>query len=114
MELAPLADAVCAAYYEHYGDEDARYGQAGRAWCRHDNQYLIAWAAQEAVRHDGTLDGNIDWLARVLAARDFPLERLEHDLRLAADVVEPLDGGDSVAGQLRHAAARVAATSTGA
>lgn len=111
VRLEPLADAVCAAYYKCYGDEDLRYGTVGRAWCKHDNQHLLAWAAQEAVRHDDSLDRNIDWLCRVLAARSFPLERLAHDLQLAAIEVESLAGGDEVADQLRRAADRVAETS---
>ena len=108
VALVPLAEAVCTSYYEHYADEDSRYGPAGRAWCQHDNQYLLAWAAHEAVRHDGTLDTNIDWLCRVLAARAFPLERLRHDLELAAEVVAPLPAGEEVAAELRRAAERVA------
>ncbi len=108
VRLEPLAHAVCEAYYAVYGDEDLRYGAAGRAWCQHDNQYLIAWAAQEAVRNDGSLDGNIDWLCRVLSARDFPLDRLEHDLLLAAAEVEAVSGGPAVADELRESAARVA------
>lgn len=112
VKLVPLAESVCAAYYDEYPDEDARYGEAGRAWCLHDNQYLLAWAAQEAVRHDGSLDMNIDWLCRVLAARDFPLVRLERDLHLAAGSVDSLVGGSHVAEHLRRSADRVAAHET--
>ncbi len=108
VRLEQLAHAVCAAYFAFYGDEDLRYGSAGRAWCQHDNQHLIAWAAQEAVRNDGSLDRNIDWLCRVLSARDFPLDRLQHDLLLAATEVETVSGGLGVSDELRRSAARVA------
>jgi hypothetical protein len=63
-------------------------GDAGIEWCLHDNLYLLAWAFQDA--RDGTvrLDEQAAWLARVLAARDFPVQRLVRDLRIAAEVTE--------------------------
>jgi len=51
------------------------------------------------------------WLARVLHARDFPVSRLAHDLRMAADVVKEqlCDTGAPVAARLSAAAETVAA-----
>jgi hypothetical protein len=109
VRLPPLAEAVSTAFFERFPEELDRYGEAGRDWCRHDNQYLVAWAAHEASAEDGTLAYNVDWLCRVLGARDYPLERLADALRIAADVVSPLAGGDAVAAHLVEAAGRVTA-----
>ena len=83
VDLVTLARAICALYRAEFPDEQGRYGDAGQAWCVHDNQYLLLWAI-----HDAALDDQVAWLARVLAARDFPLERLRRDLELAAEAVE--------------------------
>lgn len=87
IELAPLAGEICRRYRAEFPDEDARYGRAGHAWCLHDNQYLLAWAVQDA--RDGTvvLDDQALWLADVLHARGFPVDRLARDLEIAAAVV---------------------------
>ena len=67
LDLAALAREVCRRYREEYPDEAERYGDAGIAWCVHDNQHLLNWAA-------GTVNGYVDferevaWLARVLGA----------------------------------------------
>ncbi len=87
IELVPLAQDVCRRYRSEFPDEDERYGRAGQAWCRHDNQYLLAWALQDA--RDGTvhLEDHVLWLADVLGSRDFPVSRLARDLEIAAAVV---------------------------
>lgn len=81
------ARAICRRYHAEFPDEEERYGDAGRAWCVHDNQYLLAWAFQDA--RDGTVDvtAQARWLAGVLEARGFPVERLARDLEIASDVV---------------------------
>jgi len=86
IELRPLAGEICQRYRAEFPDEAERYGPAGDLWCRHDNQYLLAWAIQEA--RDGTvaLSEQALWLARVLQARDFPIPRLVRDLEIAGDV----------------------------
>lgn len=48
IELLPLAREICRRYRIEYPDEEARYGPAGIQWCLHDNQYLLAWAIQDA------------------------------------------------------------------
>ena len=108
VELGPLANAVAVRYYDAYPDEIERYGPAGRAWCIHDNLYLLAWA-YAAQRGDLRFDEQVLWLARVLHSRGFELARLAHDLRIAADVVlaERLVDADPVAGVLREGAATV-------
>jgi hypothetical protein len=87
LALRPLAEEICRRYRSEYPDEAGRYGDAGNEWCVHDNQHILAWAAQDAAGRAGLLQAQVDWLASVLAARDFPLDRLARDLQLAADVV---------------------------
>lgn len=87
--LAPLAARICRRYRGEFPDEEERYGDAGMAWCVHDLQWILAWAA------DGELGQNLEWLARVLVARDFPLERLVRALELAAEALEEELGGPS-------------------
>lgn len=85
MDLVPLARKICRLYREEFPDEVARYGDAGMAWCVHDNQYLLSWAA-EAINGYVEMQREVGWLANVLEARDFPLERLARNLDIAADV----------------------------
>ena len=87
LPLKPLAEEICRRYRSEYPDEAERYGDAGIAWCVHDNQHILAWAAQDAEGRDGLLQAQVAWLAGVLAARDFPLDRLARDLAIAAEVV---------------------------
>jgi hypothetical protein len=109
----PLAHQICARYQAEFPDEQQRYGAAGVQWCLYDNQYLLAWAFQDA--RDGTvvLSEQAAWLARVLAARDFPLAlaRLARDLEIAAEVTRgnPALGAlaDSTAQRLAAAAAAI-------
>jgi hypothetical protein len=84
--LAPVADAICERYRDEYPDEIERYGDAGIEWCRHDNQWLLSWASGDVL---GVTDlcEQACWLARVLHARDFPVDRLARDLQIAAEVV---------------------------
>ena len=84
--LVPLAGEICRRYREEFPDEQGRYGDAGTAWCVHDNQHLLFWAAG-AVEGWVDMDREVRWLADVLEARDFPLPRLARDLDLAAAVV---------------------------
>ena len=92
IDLAALAREVCRRYRGEFPDEAERYGDAGNAWCVHDNQHLLNWAA-------GSSNGYVDferevaWLARVLEARDFPLDRLARNLDIGADVVREQVGG---------------------
>ncbi len=107
IDLEALAAEICARYAAEFPDERGRYGDAGQAWCRHDNQHLLNWAALDV---DGVvaLGDQVAWLARVLEAREFPLDRLARDLDIAAEVVaaEVADGA-TVAAALSGAAAMV-------
>ena len=105
VALEPLAREISRRYRAEYPDERDRYGPAGEAWCLHDNKYLLAWAIEDATegRH---FAANVTWLAGVLAARQFPLERLARDLEIAADVVAESLEGDTrgVEARLRNGA----------
>jgi hypothetical protein len=107
VALEPLAAVIADRYFERFPEDIERYGDAARAWELHDTQHLLNWAI-------GDVEGFIDmptqvaWLARVLAARDFPLEHLAVNLELAAEVVnERLDGGGPVAERLLDASVTV-------
>jgi hypothetical protein len=87
LDLRDIAEEICRRYRAEFPDEEARYGDAGVAWCIHDNQHILNWAITEANGYGG-LEGQLAWLAGVLRARDFPLARLRRDLEIAAEVVE--------------------------
>jgi hypothetical protein len=86
IQLAPVADLICSRYRVEFPDERGRYGDAGEAWCRHDNQWLLSWAVNDVLGATD-LGEQVQWLARVLHARDFPVARLARDLEIAAEVV---------------------------
>jgi hypothetical protein len=86
LDLRALAGEVCRRYRAEFPDERERYGDAGVAWCVHDNQYLLNWAVLEANGMGG-FERQLAWLAGVLEARDFPLGRLARDLEIAAAVL---------------------------
>ena len=101
LDLVALARDVCTRYRAEYPDEQGRYGDAGIAWCVHDNQHILNWAVLTLDDPAG-FEKEIGWLAGVLAARDFPLDRLARDLEIAADVMA---GHEDVAGRLRSGVA---------
>ena len=107
VALEPLAAAIADRYFERFPEDIERYGDAARAWELHDTQHLLNWAIGDV---EGVIDmqSQVAWLARVLAARDFPVEHLAVNLELAAEVVnERLDGGAPVAERLLDASVTV-------
>ncbi len=105
LHLAPFAYEISRRFQAEYPDEDTRYGEAGFAWCAHDNQWLLSWAAEDLEIKGGHLDKNVRWLARILRARGYPFERLIRDLEIAADVVgEDSRGRRDLARTLRRGA----------
>ncbi len=110
VDLRDLARDVCGRYREEFPDERERYGDAGHAWCIHDNQYLLHWAILDVLGAT-SLDDQVAWLARVLHARDFPLDRLARDLEIAAEVIDATSYGwaKDVAERLRRATAAAVA-----
>jgi hypothetical protein len=107
--LGPLCEEIAERYFERFPEDLERYGDAGRQWEIHDTQHLLNWAIGD-VEGFVDLDKQAAWLARILAARDFPLEHLAVNLELAADVVDAqVADGSAVAEKLRGAAATVRA-----
>ena len=92
LDLVALAQVICDRYRLEFPDERERYGEAGNAWCVHDNQHILNWAA-ESVNGDLDIRQEVAWLATVLEARDFPTDRLARDLDIGAEVVISQIGG---------------------
>lgn len=114
LELAPLAQEICRRYRLEFPDERDRYGAVVDSWCVHDTQHLLNWGA-EAVGGYVDMEYEVGWLASVLEARDFPIERLARNLDIAADVVlETVDGrsGQKLATVLAEAASFVRSRGT--
>jgi hypothetical protein len=105
IELAPLAEEICRRYREEFPDEEARYGDAGMTWCIHDNQHILNWAVG-ARNGYVDLQAELSWLARVLDARDFPLERLARNLEIAAEVTAGIPIADDLAAGARFIGSR--------
>jgi MerR family transcriptional regulator, light-induced transcriptional regulator len=114
LTLEPLAHEICRRYREEHPDEATRYGDAGQAWCVHDTLYLLAWAADDLRLGGGQLEGNVGWLAQVLEARAFPVDRLARGLQIAADVLvdNEVPRAAALARLLRRAAATARADSS--
>ena len=92
VDLRALAERICARYRAEFPDEHERYGDAGMAWCVHDNQYIVNWAVIEASGYGG-FERQLAWLAGILETRDFPLERLARNLEIGAEVAREQVGG---------------------
>jgi len=107
VELEPLAHTIADRYFERFPEDLERYGDAARAWELHDTQHLLHWAIGD-VEGYVEMAHHVEWLARVLAARDFPLEHLAVNLELAGEVAGA-ELGDEVAQRLVAAAAVVRA-----
>ena len=109
LALAPLAAEITKRYTQAFPDEDERYTPEWREWCTHDNQHVLRWAI-DAERGLADLWQQIAWLARLLEARGYPLDRLARSLELAADILEERVGpaATDAAKELRVAAAKVA------
>jgi hypothetical protein len=99
LDLVAPAREICRRYRLEFPDEEERYGDAGMAWCVHDNQHILSWAAM-AVEYGLGMERQLEWLADVLRNRDFPVARLARDLEIAADVI----GDAALAERLRAGA----------
>ena len=108
LDLRSLAEEICRRYRAEFPDEQERYGDAGLAWCVHDNQYLLSWAALDAELEDGHLARQVVWLAGLLDARGYPLASLRRDLEIAAEEVRALADG-ALSERLSAAAAGISA-----
>jgi hypothetical protein len=89
LELRPLACEITDRHLIRHAEDLQRYGETGREWCTHDNQYLISWAVL-AVRDALSLREQLAWLASVLTSRGYPLANLADNLDTAAETVRQL------------------------
>ena len=86
LELPALAEEVSRRYFDEFPEDLDRYGAEARDWCVHDNQYILAWAIGDLAGHP-MLARQVAWLASLLDARGYPLDRLARNLELAAAVL---------------------------
>jgi hypothetical protein len=107
LDLLRLAEEVCRRYHREFPDELESDGGAARAWCAHDLQHLLSWAAGE-VNGYFEMRPQVAWLAKVLEARRFPLDRLARGLDLGAEVVRS-EVSDPAGGRLASVLADAAA-----
>jgi hypothetical protein len=92
IDLVAVATEICHRYRNEFPDEKERYGDAGNAWCVHDNQHMLNWAV-ETVNGYFDINQEVAWLANILDARQFPTDRLARNLDIGAEVVrETLTG----------------------
>jgi hypothetical protein len=85
--LVGFAEEVTRRYLAEFPDDLDRYGAAVRDWGEHDTRWLLSWAALDGDGQGVDFSEQLAWLARVLDARGFPLERLARNLEIAADVI---------------------------
>jgi hypothetical protein len=111
IDLRALAEEICRRYRAEFPDEQGRYGDAGIAWCVHDNQHILNWAVGE-VNGVVELERELAWLGGVLEARAFSLDRLARDLEIAAEVTGERLGEPALADGLRAGAAFVRSRGT--
>ena len=99
-EFLEIAERICERYYAEYPDTDERYGARGRNYCAHDNAYLVGWMLQAAaLATPAILERNVRWLADLLAAREFPMERYARNLQFVADAI--VEAGLGTAGDIQ-------------
>jgi hypothetical protein len=107
LALQPLAQEIARRHLEHHPDDVERYGDLAAEWAVHDMQHVLAWAFGDRAGLV-QLDQQVGWLARVLAARGYPLVNLADCLDEAAGVVEErVASAGSVAARLREVGAGV-------
>jgi hypothetical protein len=108
VDLAALGREAAHAHLAAHPEDVERYGaELAHAWCAHDTQHILAWAAG-----DLDFDGQLAWLARVLDARGYPIVNLADCLATTAAVVEralPTPAGPDLAERLRVGARTVLA-----
>ena len=112
IALVPLAEEIARRHLDRHPDDRERYGDLAWDWCVHDMQHVLAWAFGEET---GFIDlaKQVDWLARVLDARGYPLVNLADCLLDAAAVVRSeVPGASVVADRLEEVSSSVRASIT--
>jgi len=111
IALLPLAEEIADRYFAEFPEDFERYGAAARAWEVHDTCHCLHWAILDAEGY-ASLEKEVTWLAEILRARAFPIEKLARNLELAAVVIEErVPSGALVAGRLHAAASTVRVSS---
>lgn len=91
-----VAEGTCERYYAEFPDHDERYGERGRAYCAHDNAYLVAWLVDAlGVAGEASFARNVAWLRGLLHARNFPMEAFQYNLKLVGEAVARLRPDDA-------------------
>lgn len=86
-----VAEGICERYYAEFPDHDERYGGRGRAYCAHDNAYLVAWLVDAlGVAGETSFGRNVAWLRGLLDARNFPMDAFQYNLTLVGEAVTRL------------------------
>ena len=86
LDLVGAAEEVARRYFEEFPDDRERYSPEVWDWAVHDTRYILSWGVGD-LNGIPMLERQVAWLARVLAARDFPLERLARNVELAGDAL---------------------------
>jgi hypothetical protein len=82
VELAEAATEIC----RRYADEEARYGEAWMPWCRHDDQHILNWAAEDVAGFND-LDRHLDWLWACSTRGASRSSGIPRNVELGADVL---------------------------
>ena len=105
IELVAPAIAASQRHLAAHPEERERYAPYAEDWCVHDLQWLLFWAILDADDQGVDLPAQVDWLARVLGSRGYPLASLADALETLADEAGSVFAG--AAQRLRASAARV-------
>jgi hypothetical protein len=107
IALAPWAASASDRHLAAHPEELDRYGPHARDWCEYDLQWLCMWAIMDADGQAVDFNEQLDWLARLLKARDYPLSSLADALDTLAQELAPALPGAAL--RLRAGAERVRA-----
>lgn len=86
IDLVGAAEDVARRYFDEFPDDRDNYSAEVWDWAVHDTRYILSWAIGD-LNGLPMLGRQVEWLASVLGARDFPLDRLARNLELSADVL---------------------------
>lgn len=83
-----LAESICARFQAEFPDVERRYAERGRAFCAHDNAYLVAWLVDALdLAGPASFASNVAWLRALLDARGFPMDAFRRNVDLVAEAV---------------------------
>lgn len=83
-----LATSLCNRIYAEAPADAPQPNERARAYCVHDNAYLIAWLVDELdLGLTGSFERNVRWLAGLLEARDFDMTMFWRNIDNVAEAV---------------------------